>query len=548
MNIQQQIENTKVLISKNKLKKALATLKAIYSKSDLQQKEQINFEIGKVYMLLKKHLESVYYLRKLRGEKFVKMSYDLLFQNYAKIKRYKELLKIYDNFNKDQIKLYIVSPALNACLILKDFKKALSIIHDIKKNNISDLYLDETMKILYSEISHYIQILNVKNKFNKVQQFFKAIYEHIPDSEKKLKNIILNEYELSQGKLVLKSYPRIIQIVLTTICNLHCIMCAKKNHDSGFIFPDKDLKDLIGIMPYLQKLILRGGEVFFDKRIYQILDEANKNNVKIEIITNGLLLNEKLINKLIDNNTDIVFSIDSPVKHTYESIRVGAKFENLLKILHLVNKIKKRRNSRIAFSINMVVMKRNYHEIADMIKFASKYKFDGLTIAPVESDTGGDESIFDYKVDYGIVKKLSKKRKEFHVLSKRYNVVLINKLPSSYKFKKNMPCDYLNISYTGHYNNYIKNDISIKKHVGLFCHTPWREMFLDEEHSIRPNCLCHISSELKTIKNRNGILSVWNGKLMQEYRKNIFSKKINYICAKKCLQNKIVGFDKKRIV
>ena len=59
-------------------------------------------------------------------------------------------------------------------------------------------------------------------------------------------------------------------------------MCNSQNYEGNFSLSDKKVEDLIELMPYLEQLFLRGGEVFFDKRIYKILEEAKKNREKKE--------------------------------------------------------------------------------------------------------------------------------------------------------------------------------------------------------------------------------------------------------------------------
>jgi MoaA/NifB/PqqE/SkfB family radical SAM enzyme len=55
-----------------------------------------------------------------------------------------------------------------------------------------------------------------------------------------------------------------------------------------------------------------------------------------DIITNGLILNERAIAKIVDAGiTRLTFSIDGGTKELYESIRAGAKFENVVRNVRL---------------------------------------------------------------------------------------------------------------------------------------------------------------------------------------------------------------------
>ena len=66
MNIKEKLEIAKQYISNNELTKALKILKgSIYLKIDAFLKEQIYFEIGKIYMMLNENKKSAIYLSKI---------------------------------------------------------------------------------------------------------------------------------------------------------------------------------------------------------------------------------------------------------------------------------------------------------------------------------------------------------------------------------------------------------------------------------------------------------------------------------------------------
>ncbi len=340
--------------------------------------------------------------------------------------------------------------------------------------------------------------------------------------DKKIKNIILNKNETAQGKIFLKSFPSQIHILLTTHCNLKCVMCDV--YSDNYKLSDKQFKDLIELMPYLQLLIIQGGEVFFDKRINKLLDEAQKNMVQVNLFTNGLILTEPVINKLIDAGVNLVFSIDSPFKGKYESIRKGAKFENLIHNINLFNKIKKKKKSKIEISINMVVMKRNYKDIAFMIKFAQKYKFKTLLLSAIEGNLPDkNENFFNGKKDLAILRELSEKMDRLKKQAKERGVSLFNHLPLKNDIK----------------NDNIFNDNADCNLKGKFVYCPLpfvRISITNKECS--PDCRCLKRMLIKNIPNdnKNSILNMWNSKIMLRYRKAVLKNKKNKICPEFCFK------------
>ena len=530
MNIQENIEQAKKYIADNKLNLALRLLKQLL-KSDSNAIEEIFLEIGKIYFIQKKYMKSKFYLNKIKREDLIQYSYDLLFQIYDRLKDYNKIINIFSKFYKKNINKYILYATLKSYYELKKISKVFSIINVIRNSNICDDLLENLINDIYKNLSDNIQFLNSKNKKKEVEILFKKIYKNIPIKDIKFKNIILNEYEIAKSKIRLKSYPRIAQVVITTKCNLNCIMCFESNHDAKYVFSDKQFNDLVEIMPYLQRLILRGGEVFLYNNFDRLLYESYRNNVVVEILTNGLLLNEKNIKKLIKMNAVLNFSIDSPIKETYEFIRRGAKFEKLISNILMLNKIKKEIKSNAKFNINMVVMRKNYKEIIDMIKFAKKYDFQGLNLNPIIGNN--NENCFACNVDEFIIKELRDRRREYELIAKNNDIILINKLPD------NVP----KFGDIAKYKSSLKN-----KNINMFCYTPWRELFLDETSSYSPNCLCEKKYKIDNSKSNNSIVEFWNSNFMREYRKNMIIKKEYKICSKECLRNKYNSYDRYRII
>ncbi|MDD5021103.1 MAG: radical SAM protein [Endomicrobiaceae bacterium] len=442
---------------------------------------------------------------------------------------------------------------LEVCKKIKGF-------HNMVNKTQSDPNIDNYEVYAYKIIVELIQKLNNSGRTDEVKQLYLDIDKYVPEKNKKLKNALLNEYEIAQGITFLKSFPRHIQLVTTLQCNLNCIMCGDKK-ENVFI-SDKYLNDLIEIMPYLQFLTLRGGEVFYDKRIGRIIDESYKNGVKLSIVTNALLLDDVLINKLMYSDVALVCSVDSPFKETYESIRVGAKFDTLIENL---KKIRSARKSKNFLVINMVVMRRNYNEIEDMLYFAKEYGFDLVTLCPIEGNTeSSDENIFENNLDNSLVQKIADRREYFEKIANKLGIKLDNNLPCNVKY-----CGAKNINNISEENieggidkkqetiilNNKQNEfISQEKNDNkLFCYAPFRQMFQPIDiYSCKPLCRCPVGNDEqnKNIvfeKQENIVLSSWNSNDMVFYRKNILMHKYER-CSNVCLNAAQDTFEGKRIL
>ncbi|MDD4894255.1 MAG: radical SAM protein, partial [Candidatus Omnitrophica bacterium] len=125
---------------------------------------------------------------------------------------------------------------------------------------------------------------------------------------------------------MLGSRVRRLGIVLTSECNINCIMCERKLNN--FTLPRQALEQIIGFFPYLDSIMWQGGEVFMVDYFKDFFEQASKfPQLAQEINTNGLLITQEWSEAIAKANTRMIFSIDSTDKDTYEYIRKGARFE-----------------------------------------------------------------------------------------------------------------------------------------------------------------------------------------------------------------------------
>lgn len=305
-----ELEQAKKFTINNQLEKALEILQVLLKKYPRQ--ECIIFEIGKIYIIKNRYQMGIEYLEKIKtSEEYKGLVFDLLIYSYKMLNKDSDIFEIYKlmvqrniRINKNKIKIILGTikklKKYYECSI-KFFKQ------DIEKDDIKQFYFDylndtlqslnieenfntklkiyknflnklKTDKLLLIEIGifykisetiygcliGYVENLNLLNDTQKIKRIYFEIKSFIHKEYKKMRNILLNEYEISNRKFILKSFPRIIELGLTNKCNLRCIMCSEHNHIGNKILSDKIVDDLIKIVPYLQKLTLRGGEVFLD--------------------------------------------------------------------------------------------------------------------------------------------------------------------------------------------------------------------------------------------------------------------------------------------
>ena len=114
------------------------------------------------------------------------------------------------------------------------------------------------------------------------------------------------------------------------------------------------------------------GDPLANVRLSEYLKILRKYKVQTGISTNGLML-YKHVDTLIeyfDVCSNIRFSIDGVRKETYERIRFGGKFEDLIFNLDLAQQ--KLKKIGYNFVIDFVMNKENFSEIGEFITFFKK--------------------------------------------------------------------------------------------------------------------------------------------------------------------------------
>lgn len=177
-------------------------------------------------------------------------------------------------------------------------------------------------------------------------------------------------------------YPTMMEFQISNKCNLECVMCdgflssaIRANREKLPAIPEKFddnfVEQLTEFIPHLRYTTFSGGEPFLIKTYYNIWDKFStlNNNCIIKVITNGTIFNDRVKGILEKNNFHITISLDSPVKETYEKIRIGASFDKVIENARLFNSYCKEKKT--FFNFNFCPMVTNWHEIPQFIQLCN---------------------------------------------------------------------------------------------------------------------------------------------------------------------------------
>ena len=244
----------------------------------------------------------------------------------------------------------------------------------------------------------------------------------------------------------------------------------------------------------------------------------------------GILIDKEWAEIFAESKVNLTYSIDAVTKETYERIRKGAKFEDLLRSIEMINEANRSRNGRIQLHINVVVMRSNYKELNLFPEFCKKYGFKHLRFDFLRPDVAPEEDILLQR-DISAVEYLKNTLKKIEEESRELNIWF------EYTFKPFLSNEKIDSNCLKTEPEKISGHLSHSQHL-LKCRLPWKKLSIDAAGGgdVRPDCLCEHSAG--NIVNST-LEEIWNNEIMQLYRHNLINGCVQNWCSKVCLDNAV---------
>lgn len=195
----------------------------------------------------------------------------------------------------------------------------------------------------------------------------------------------------------------------TSKCNLNCKMCFRHTwFDETFC--DLSLEDycrVLETMPKTVETIFFGGmgEPLFHKDILTMIRMAAETGVEVELLTNGTLLTEEMINGIMDAGLSRIWiSIDDLTTDSSINAETSGRADHsghdhsgkVLSNIRLLNRIRQKRLSSISLGITFVAMKSNVHQLANLPFFIAQQLVDEVNISNISptDEASQDEMLY----------------------------------------------------------------------------------------------------------------------------------------------------------
>tara|TARA_A100001035_G_C27770776_1_gene496235 strand:- start:1049 stop:2017 length:969 start_codon:yes stop_codon:yes gene_type:complete len=212
-----------------------------------------------------------------------------------------------------------------------------------------------------------------------------------------------------QGRLS-KEFPSQVMVDITEVCNLACVHCTHPKFKQSNIYskamldPKLNLKMVNEVAKYGKgkTVYIRytsNGEPLVHPKSYDIIYEAVKNSgTKVTLTTNGTILNEKRIKKLMSTGLHMIdVSIDAYEEDTYRDIRVNGDLrvtrKNVINLIKFKNEI----NAKTKIIVSFVEQHNNSSEINDFKNFWTNQGADEVLIRKLHTNSGSNLDNSDLK-------------------------------------------------------------------------------------------------------------------------------------------------------
>lgn len=322
---------------------------------------------------------------------------------------------------------------------------------------------------------------------------------------------------------------------LTHLCNLNCPYCYIGKDRKKEELTTSQWFDVINQIPFWSFITLVGGEPLIREDFCEILEYASKKVLKkVNVVTNGILINEKVIHSFIKSKMLLLsVSLDGWEENHDKNRDKKGIFKKITDNLDELRNQIIFSNSKLMIDIKTIVLKDNLEDILKLYEYCTNKGFEFLSISFLRNNFLKQNSFlydtFDevfYKPDYPIELyfDLDKFKEIYFELNKmkKYSKTKIRFAP---KFDNKNPEIELKL-IENFFTKYNKKDV---KEIYQPCLYPFSNTIINPSGDIYP-CLSYKMGNVKEQK----IIDIINNTKYRCFRKNLKYSKIFSSCQMCC--------------
>jgi MoaA/NifB/PqqE/SkfB family radical SAM enzyme len=193
--------------------------------------------------------------------------------------------------------------------------------------------------------------------------------------------ILLEEVE---GYLILRRSVNVLERIYiepTNTCNLTCVTCMRNiwQEEPGWMSTQTFERICESIESFAKPptIFFDGfGEPLAHPNIISMVEKASAHGASVEMITNGILLDESISARLLRAGLHTLWvSLDGTSPESYQDIRLGGYFNQVLNNLQVFHRLRSSENgSDTQLGISFVAMQRNIGDLPGVLHLAGELR------------------------------------------------------------------------------------------------------------------------------------------------------------------------------
>jgi MoaA/NifB/PqqE/SkfB family radical SAM enzyme len=371
-------------------------------------------------------------------------------------------------------------------------------------------------------------------------------------------NSVLNQGEMLRGETILKSTPTTLGIDLHGACNVKppCVYCEwdhSKELEGANVDRPFNLDTLAEYGEFFENAAMLQncsvGEPFMMRNLDELLDAFGSRGKFLEMSTNGQILTERNIQKLLGRKVHLYVSLDAATPSTYARLR-NDTFPRILGNLRRLLEAKGGRGALPKVFLVFMPMRANVHELESFVKLSAELGVDRMVLRPLNTTLGNDLKweragyLFDYDREILPFDELVRVSGRAAALCRKHGVHFVDQLDFGGELKGMFEDEYEEGSETAAPAASRSPESApsappsppiespagpeVEPSLGMeswpICVEPWKNLYV-----LRRGVL-PCSYGFQPIAGMDGFREAWNSPLLQDIRRDLTRAKLHRYC------------------
>lgn len=324
------------------------------------------------------------------------------------------------------------------------------------------------------------------------------------------------------------AYPETVSLFLTYRCNLRCTMCGQWGEDGwarklpGDVLakelPLERIEALLDdVAPWKPAITLFGGEPLLYSRWEELVRCIKSQNLRVNMITNGTLL-DRHVGKVVELGIDeIIFSLDGP-EPVHDEMRSGKGiFKRAVSAFTELRAVRTKAGSALPrINISTTIFESNYRRLDEVIEIAESIGADTITfhhlIFQSRAVSERNSEVFRTEFDLDCMDWIGFAREklpdiEVEYLVRKLHELVRRKSPVSISVYPNFTDEEIRRYYSGF--EFTPDSYANR------CVSPWMTVYVFPDGDVKP-CLdtCFTAGNIL----HESFREIWNNERYRAYR------------------------------